>query len=366
MMLEQDVANITASIVAKSGIEALKISGKLLKELLRLLLDKVKENEKNKAGLISLKKLIKSNEEIQVLRIKKEDMQEFMKRAEGHRISYSALTHNEDATDKIFIKASQVELVKSVMEDIILKNAAKENENSIEKLLEKFDFKEIGEEENIYRHEVKDISLEKAELIYKNLKLENIKTDVSITECSSEYDKDPSELIASLEFKVAVPEKDKIVGIIEEMKVKSIEELKKLSEQLRVVNENEKGLKRYGVKLETEEKNNGFRDIVSYKMTAPNGNEIKHNLQESKYLKIADALKEIGFNGEQIKELKTEDKFISERVEKEKLYESLPEKKSLDKVISNAKIKANESKDNDQSKRKSKVNTKTKPNRQER
>ncbi|MBY7009326.1 DUF3801 domain-containing protein [Clostridium botulinum] len=247
--LDQDVANLTAQLTAKSGVEGIKITGKLAKELLNCILEVIKENTKNRTGVMSLKKLVKSNEELQVLKLDKRHLEEFEKRAKDHRIGYAVLNHEEDAEVKIFLKSSQIEIVKSVMEDILklekLRKAEMEEKISEKKALEsldKLDFKEVGEEYSLYRHKVENLNVEKIKYIKQNLEAQNIKSDVSIEEYSKEFNTNPDELIATLQFKVAVPQKDKAVKIIDALKDKSLEELKELSKKLAETNKENKSI----------------------------------------------------------------------------------------------------------------------------
>ncbi|WP_455938528.1 hypothetical protein [Gemella morbillorum] len=296
--LDQDVTNLTAQLAAKAGMEAIKIGGKIAKEILALILEKVKESQQNKSGLMSLKKLAKSGEELHVLKLNEEHLKEFQELAKDYNIGYAAITR--DGQSRIFIKESQLELVKSVMQDILDRQKQAEQQQKLEeemyKQLDEMDFKEVGEESEFARSSI-DIEIDKIGSMHEHLKQQGIENDVIITDLK---DND----IVTAEFKIKNEDRDKAEKIINDLKDKTLEEIKEIIQQF----QQDKNQEQEENKAQEQQEENKEQD-----------QEKQHEHQEE--------------NSEKNEDKKEEIQEVKEEVEEE------PTKRTLEDVINKAKAK---------------------------
>lgn len=230
MDLGADVTNITVNLSAKVGVEGLKIAGDLAKQILLIILEKQKESQKSKTGIVALKTLLKSGEELQTVKINKSNLENFKQRAKELGITFAGISSQESNETRIIFKSIQMNLVKEIMKDMI-QEKTKETEklktdNKVFDAINRIDIPDLNEEEKIYRHEVKNISLEKIKFISDKLKGSGIESDVSVKQISDDLETGEKEAAATIDFKVAAKDKDRAIEIIEELKEKSIEELK--------------------------------------------------------------------------------------------------------------------------------------------
>lgn len=211
--LDQDITNLTANLAVKTGEETIKVTGKLALEMLMLLANKLKEREENKIGLMALKKLQKSGEELQIIKLEESHLEKFNELAKKYRIPFAAIT--QDGQSRVFIKSSSVPLATEIMKEI-LKDT---KENKIKNVdIDKLNFKEVGEEKEYIRC-LFNGDLEKSRLINKIFKAQSIKAEMLV----DDYDEKTGE--GNIFFKVKNEDAEKIEEALEIAKGSTIEEL---------------------------------------------------------------------------------------------------------------------------------------------
>lgn len=229
MDLGQDVTNITANLSAKIGMQTVKLAGELAKQFLLLLLEKQKERQKTQAGEVPLKRLFKSGEELQTIKIHRSNLEVFRQEAQALGIPYAGILDKEGEEVRIIFKSIQTNLVTQVMKDFVEKSLNRsEATNSKDMLMSALDkVVDIPKlDEDIYRHEVKDIPMEKVKPIVENLKQQGIVSDIAVKAISDNMETGEKDAAATVTFNVAGKDKEKASEIINELKDKTLEELK--------------------------------------------------------------------------------------------------------------------------------------------
>lgn len=231
MDLGQDVTNITANISAKMGMQSIKLAGELAKQVLLLLLEKQKEHQKTQIGEIPLKKLLKSGEELQTIKISKENLEMFQQRAKELGVSFAGITSQEGKEARVIFKSIQINLVKEIMKDLIeekskINEAIQSKDKLISALDRVVDIQKL--DEDVYRHEIKDIDIEKVKFIAQKLNQQGIQSDVSVKAIKDNLETVEKEAVATVSFNVPSKDRDKASEIINELKEKTLEELKEI------------------------------------------------------------------------------------------------------------------------------------------
>lgn len=344
-----------------------KVGGEVAKALLLAALEKIKETKENKVGLTSLKNLAKSKDELNILSIKKENLDYFKKQCKKVSIPFAAVKGDGDNV-KVLYKSKDVNMVKDILTDLLKQEKANKLDEFQEKTVYDFmtnnmDFKSM--DDNFHREEVKGTTNEKATAIGDILRANNIDNDIVVTGVNEDN-------TFNIHYKIDEKDKDKAVEIINANKDKSIEEIlneleRVEAERIRpvVINDDKKGLAKYGVEIETkeyEDKWGNKKETYSMKL---NDKEVNHALEERHYSSIEDTLKRLGFSKEQIEELKKEDSFVQTRLKKEDAYlnilnKSNDGKEPLDNQIARAeKQKQQNTKDKQATKNKTKTKSKS-------
>lgn len=229
----KDAANLVAQLSVEMGIESVKVTGKLASLMLKLILEKVKDGQKYAAGLVELDKLIKTDEPLTTFKLKNEMVDQFKDKADKFKLMYSIIPNEKDST--VIFKTSQVEFVNEIAKDLIEKSEVGKSGKSFEysneeilKIINEFiDIPEINEKENLYRHEVKDLEINKAKPINDILTIAGLDTQISI----SDLNKDDRNL-ATIQFKSPIEYKENTIGLVEKLKEKSLAELKSIIKEL--------------------------------------------------------------------------------------------------------------------------------------
>lgn len=229
----KDAANLVAQLSVEMGIESVKVTGKLASLMLKLILEKVKDRQKYAAGLVELDKLIKTDEPLTTFKLKNEMVDQFKDKADKFKLMYSIIPNEKDST--VIFKTSQVEFVNEIAKDLIEKSEVGKSSKSFEysneeilKIINEFiDIPEINEKENLYRHEVKDLEINKAKPINDILTIAGLDTQISI----SDLNKDDRNL-ATIQFKSPIEYKENTIGLVEKLKEKSLAELKSIIKEL--------------------------------------------------------------------------------------------------------------------------------------
>lgn len=219
--LEGDATNKMVNLGVDMMNSGFKLGGTLAKETLLIVLEKVKETQENKVGLTSVKKLLKSKDELNVVNLGKEHLDFFKSEAKRLGVGFASIGDKEADSVKIIYKTKDVNLIKNIMHDILDKTKAEStkeeiNDKGLFNLLSKIDFKE--HDENAYRHEVSNIDKNKALAIKDLLFLKGINNDAVVKNVQ-----DNGKL--TLDYKVNEADKEKAIDIIDKNKDKTIEEI---------------------------------------------------------------------------------------------------------------------------------------------
>lgn len=337
-----------------------KIGGETAKAVLLVTLEKIKENKQNRAGLRSLKELVKSKDELNILNLKKDQLSYFKKRCKKFQIPFGAVSGpNEDV--KILYKSKDVNMVKDILKDMLTQEKANkldelqemEAYNSINKNM---DFNSIND--TYYRYNVEKVTNEKATALSSLLKINGIENDIVVRGINED-----NSFIVDYRFDKEF--KDKASEILNTNKDKEIEEILNEIDKIRkleykdgaqinvnipgseidspkIVDPAATGLAKYGVIVEQNILHDKFNNKKIDYILKLGDKKINHLLDEKHYLTISDNLRRLGFTSKQISELKESDSFVKERFRKEQVYENILNKKNegkepLDFQISKAK-----------------------------
>lgn len=219
--LEGDATNKMVNLGVDLMNSGFKLGGTLAKETLLIVLEKVKETKENKIGLTSVKKLLKSKDELSVVNLGKEHLDFFKREAKRLGVGFASVGDKEADSVKIIYKTKDVNIIKNIMQDILAKAKAESvkeeiNDKGLFNLLNKIDFKE--HDEKAYRHEVSNIDKNKALAIKDLLLLKGINNDAVVKNVQ-----DNGKL--TLDYKVNEADKEKAIDIIDKNKDKTIEEI---------------------------------------------------------------------------------------------------------------------------------------------
>lgn len=219
--LEGDATNKMVNLGVDLMNSGFKLGGTLAKETLLIVLEKVKETKENKVGLTSVKKLLKSKDELSVVNLGKEHLDFFKREAKRLGVGFASVGDKEADGVKIIYKTKDVNIIKNIMQDILNKAKAESvkeeiNDKGLFNLLNKIDFRE--HDEKAYRHEVSNIDKNKALAIKDLLLLKGINNDAVVKNVQ-----DNGKL--TLDYKVNEADKEKAIDIIDKNKDKTIEEI---------------------------------------------------------------------------------------------------------------------------------------------
>lgn len=349
--LGNDASNIITKASMELGINGMKMTGQLAIEVLKLMLEKAKDNQKFASGLMDLEKLIKTGDELQTVKLSSSRLEDFKVRAEQFKIAYAVVPDELNST--IIFKASQVHFINNIMKEFVdkenLEKVAKEQANEIYKLFKDYiDIPEMNENKTLYRHEV-ELDNNKVKPIKDILEQKGIKSDIAISALD--------ETKATVQFKVPVDQKERTVALVEELKEQELGKLVKLSKELLKIDKekatkevkNEEQVKTSNSKENPQKvsKENKENSEPIYKKTAFNN----FKSREYDYDKLEKAL--LGWDKEETKveEKKPIDQVIAEAkadINKstgkamEKVDKILKEEKTLDQIIKEATIEAKE------------------------
>lgn len=215
-----------------------KVGGEVAKAMLLVALEKVKETKENKVGLTSLKNLAKSKDELNILSIKKENLDYFKKQCKKVGIPFGAVKGDGENV-KILYKTKDVNLVKDILTDLLQQEKANKLDEFQEKTVydsisNNMDFKAIND--GFHREELKGTTNEKATAIGDILRANNIDNDIVVTGVNEDN-------TFNIHYKINEKDKDKAFKIINTNKDKSIEEILNELEKLGVHKEQAKDLK---------------------------------------------------------------------------------------------------------------------------
>ena len=130
-----------ANLIVNLGV---RLGGELAKQTLLLTLKAIEHHKQNKQyqkGMVKLKTLLKSNENLGVININKDSLADFKKACKRSHIQFGSISNGEKV--KVFYKVSQAEMVKDVLTDIL----EKEKANKVDRIEEMQEFKS-NENEN--------------------------------------------------------------------------------------------------------------------------------------------------------------------------------------------------------------------------
>lgn len=215
-----------------------KVGGEVAKAMLLVALEKVKETKENKVGLTSLKNLAKSKDELNILSIKKENLDYFKKQCKKVGIPFGAVKGDGENV-KILYKTKDVNLVKDILADLLQQEKANKLDEFQEKTVydsisNNMDFKAIND--GFHREELKGTTNEKATAIGDILRANNIDNDIVVIGVNEDN-------TFNIHYKINEKDKDKALKIINTNKDKSMEEILNELEKLGVHKEQAKDLK---------------------------------------------------------------------------------------------------------------------------
>lgn len=323
----------------------MKIGGEIAKAVLLTALEKVKETKENKTGLTSLKNLLKSKEELGVVKINKDNLPEFKKRAKKLGVIFASIGSKDSNEVKIMYKTRQTNQVKECLMEML----EHEQANKLDELQEKSVYDSIDKnmdfpspDDKLYRHTVDNMTNEKSTMLSDLLKRNGINNDISIVGINEDD-------TFKLNFIADEKNKDKVMEILEVNKDKSIEELANMLRP-QIINPNAIGLDKYGVNVDIKKYEDKWgKEKETFSMSLGD-KVVNHALEDKHYSTITDTLERLYFSQNQIEELKKEDPFVQDRVKKEEYYEKVLNKSNegkepLDNLINKAEKIKEERKD---------------------
>ena len=208
--------------------EGFKLGGGLAKAGLLLALDKVKENKRNKAGLVSLKELLRGEDGVSSFTVKDTMRDGLENQFTEMGIKYGCVENTDSKEVRFFIEDRRLSLVKSVLEDMVKNEEALiKRENTIKSFVESvkdesIDIKDINDNEVNYRHKVENIDKDTALILKDELTKNDIKSEVVITGINQDNS-------LNLEYKVKAEHKEKCIKTINEY-IKRFADLNKVED----------------------------------------------------------------------------------------------------------------------------------------
>ena len=119
MYESSQISNQTIHIASKVLETGAKIGGEIAKTVLLTALEKVKETKENKTGLTTLKNLLKSKEELGVIKINKDNLQEFKEKAKSLGVAFASIGSQDSNEVKIMYKTRQTNQVKECLMEML-------------------------------------------------------------------------------------------------------------------------------------------------------------------------------------------------------------------------------------------------------
>ena len=113
------VYNQTMHIAMKVLETGAKLGGEIAKTVLLTALEKVKETKENKTGLTILKNLLKSKEELGVIKINKDNLSEFKSKAKKLGVTFASISSENSNEVKIMYKTRQTNQVKECLMEML-------------------------------------------------------------------------------------------------------------------------------------------------------------------------------------------------------------------------------------------------------
>ena len=113
------VYNQTMHIAMKVLETGAKLGGEIAKTVLLTALEKVKETKENKTGLTILKNLLKSKEELGVIKINKDNLPEFKSKAKKLGVTFASISSENSNEVKIMYKTRQTNQVKECLMEML-------------------------------------------------------------------------------------------------------------------------------------------------------------------------------------------------------------------------------------------------------
>lgn len=246
----QQVVNQALAISAKIG-------GELAKAVLLTTLEKIKETKENKIGLKSLKNLLKSKEELGVVKINKDNLTTFKKKAKSLGIQFASINSKGGNEVKIMYKTRQTNQIKDVLIDLLEKEKAnkldefqektemfnrnKNNEiaNNIDTFQENLTYNQLnkhldfpGINDGYYRQEIRDTTNEESIKLSESLKEKGIENDIVVTGVNENNN-------FNILLRVNEKDKYKLKGFMNEKEIKN-EKVKESLDRLIYKAENQK------------------------------------------------------------------------------------------------------------------------------
>lgn len=232
------VSNQTMHIAMKVLETGAKLGGEIAKTVLLTALEKVKETKENKTGLTILKNLLKSKEELGVIKINKDNLPEFKSKAKKLGVTFASISSENSNEVKIMYKTRQTNQVKEclmemleheqankldeIQENSTMVNQSKNNEeaNKLDAIQENTTYSELnnrldfpGVNDGYYRQEIKNTTNEESNKLSEDLKAKGIENDIVVTRVNDDN-------TFNILLRINEKEKDKVKDIINGKEVK--------------------------------------------------------------------------------------------------------------------------------------------------
>ena len=238
MYESSQISNQTIHIASKVLETGAKIGEELAKAVLLTALEKVKETKENKTGLTTLKNLLKSKEELGVIKINKDNLQEFKEKAKSLGVAFASIGSQDSNEVKIMYKTRQTNQVKECLMEMLeheqankldeiqenntmnYQNKNNESANKLDEIQEKEAYDSInkyldfpGVNDGYYRQEFKNTTNEESNKLSEDLKAKGIENDIVVTRVNDDN-------TFNIILRVNEKEKDKVKDIINGKEVK--------------------------------------------------------------------------------------------------------------------------------------------------
>ena len=206
MYESSQISNQTIHIASKALETGAKIGGEIAKTVLLTALEKVKETKENKTGLTTLKNLLKSKEELGVIKINKDNLQEFKEKAKSLGVAFASIGSQDSNEVKIMYKTRQTNQVKECLMEMLeheqankldeiqenntmnYQNKNNESANKLDEIQEKEAYDSINKyldfpsvNDGYYRQEIKNTTNEESNKLSEDLKAKGIENDIVVT-----------------------------------------------------------------------------------------------------------------------------------------------------------------------------------------
>ena len=216
MYESSQISNQTIHIASKVLETGVKIGEELAKAVLLTALEKVKETKENKTGLTTLKNLLKSKEELGVIKINKDNLQEFKEKAKSLGVAFASIGSQDSNEVKIMYKTRQTNQVKECLMEML----EHEQANKLDEIQEKEAYDSInkyldfpGVNDGYYRQEIKNTTNEESNKLSEDLKAKGIENDIVVTRVNDDN-------TFNIILRINEKEKDKVKDIINGKEVK--------------------------------------------------------------------------------------------------------------------------------------------------